>query len=127
MPVRHELGTLPLVTGQTNLPDLVTESHRPGAEVAPDSGPETRWDREMFGTGDVRTGKNEHMDPVIIEVALNGATRPRSQPHVPINPEQIATSGIACVEAGPPSSTSTTICGPCGPPEAGPRPWEHSD
>ncbi|MEY3340980.1 MAG: hypothetical protein RLZZ269_891 [Actinomycetota bacterium] len=100
MPVRHELGTLPLVTGQTNLPNLVTESHRPGDEVAPDSGPETRWDREMFGPGDVRTGKNEHMDPVIIEVALNGATRPRSQPHVPISPEQIATSGIACVEAG---------------------------
>jgi len=40
------------------------------------------------------------VDPVIIEVALNGATRPATQPHVPISPEQIAASGVACVEAG---------------------------
>jgi len=40
------------------------------------------------------------VDPVIIEVALNGATRPATQPHVPVSPEQIAASGVACVEAG---------------------------
>ena len=40
------------------------------------------------------------MDPVIIEVALNGATRPANQPHVPVSPDQIAADGIACVEAG---------------------------
>ena len=40
------------------------------------------------------------MDPVIIEVALNGATRPATQPHVPVSPDQIAASGVACVEAG---------------------------
>lgn len=37
---------------------------------------------------------------MIIEVALNGATRPAAQPHVPISPEQIAADGISCVEAG---------------------------
>jgi uncharacterized protein (DUF849 family) len=40
------------------------------------------------------------VDPVVIEVAVNGATRPAVQPHVPITPEQIATDGIACVDAG---------------------------
>ena len=40
------------------------------------------------------------MEPVIIEVAVNGATRPSEQRHVPITPEQIATDGVACVDAG---------------------------
>lgn len=40
------------------------------------------------------------MDPVIIEVAVNGATRPDRQRHVPITPDQIARDGITCVEAG---------------------------
>ena len=40
------------------------------------------------------------MNPVIIEVAVNGATRPGQQRHVPITPEQIAADGIACVDAG---------------------------
>ncbi len=43
---------------------------------------------------------NAAVDPVIIEVALNGATRPSQQRHVPITPEQIAADGIACVDAG---------------------------
>ena len=40
------------------------------------------------------------MDPVIIEVAVNGATRPSVQRHVPVTPGQIAIDGIACVDAG---------------------------
>ena len=40
------------------------------------------------------------VDPVIIEVALNGATRPANQPHVPVSPDEIAADGIACVDAG---------------------------
>ena len=70
MPVRHELRTLPLVTG---LPNLVI------AGIA---------------------CQTSAVDPVIIEVALNGATRPSVQPHVPVGPGQIAASGVACVEAG---------------------------
>lgn len=40
------------------------------------------------------------MDPVIIEAAVNGATRPSVQRFVPVTPEQIAQDGIACVDAG---------------------------
>lgn len=40
------------------------------------------------------------MDPVIIEVAVNGATRPSVQRHVPITPQQIASDAMACVDAG---------------------------
>jgi uncharacterized protein (DUF849 family) len=40
------------------------------------------------------------VDPVIIEVAVNGATRPSVQRHVPVTPEQIALDGIGCVDAG---------------------------
>ena len=45
-------------------------------------------------------GQTGAVDPVIIEVAVNGATRPDRQPHVPISPDQIAADGIACVDAG---------------------------
>jgi uncharacterized protein (DUF849 family) len=40
------------------------------------------------------------VDPVIIEVALNGATRRSRQPHVPISPAEIAESGRKCAEVG---------------------------
>ena len=71
-----------------------------GEDPAPDSGPgrancgrpsPVRWPN---------TGQTGPVDPVIIEVAVNGATRPAAQRHVPITPEQIAADGIACVDAG---------------------------
>jgi len=40
------------------------------------------------------------VDALIVEVAVNGATRPSRQPHVPLTPEHIARDGIACVDAG---------------------------
>ncbi|MBU3718487.1 MAG: 3-keto-5-aminohexanoate cleavage protein [Actinobacteria bacterium] len=59
----------------------------------------TKTSGTTAGVGAER-GQTGAVDPVIIEVALNGATRPASQPHVPVSPEQIAASGVACVEAG---------------------------
>lgn len=38
--------------------------------------------------------------PVIIEVALNGATRRSRNPNVPISPSEVAEDAIACIEAG---------------------------
>lgn len=38
--------------------------------------------------------------PVIIEVALNGATRPTRNPTVPISPAEIAEDALACIDAG---------------------------
>lgn len=38
--------------------------------------------------------------PVIIEVALNGATRRSRNPNVPITPQEIAVDALACLEAG---------------------------
>lgn len=38
--------------------------------------------------------------PVIIEVAVNGATPRSRQPHVPVTPEEIAADGVRCVDAG---------------------------
>jgi len=38
--------------------------------------------------------------PVIIEVALNGATRPEVNPHVPQTQEALVEDALACVEAG---------------------------
>lgn len=40
------------------------------------------------------------MDPVIIEAAVNGATRRTAQPHVPIDPAEIAADGRAAADAG---------------------------
>ncbi|MDH3679681.1 MAG: 3-keto-5-aminohexanoate cleavage protein [Acidimicrobiia bacterium] len=39
-------------------------------------------------------------EPVIIEVALNGATTKTRNPYVPITPEEIAADGLGCIEAG---------------------------
>ncbi len=38
--------------------------------------------------------------PVIIEVALNGATRRSRNPRVPITPQEIAADALACLDAG---------------------------
>ena len=38
--------------------------------------------------------------PVIIEVAVNGATRRSRNPNVPISPEELAAEALACLEAG---------------------------
>jgi 3-keto-5-aminohexanoate cleavage enzyme len=39
-------------------------------------------------------------EPVIIEVALNGATNRERNPHVPQSPDEIAADAIACIDAG---------------------------
>jgi 3-keto-5-aminohexanoate cleavage enzyme len=39
-------------------------------------------------------------EPVIIEAAINGATRKDRNPHVPITPEEIAADALACLDAG---------------------------
>ena len=38
--------------------------------------------------------------PVLIEVALNGATRPEVNPHVPQTQERLVEDALACIEAG---------------------------
>jgi 3-keto-5-aminohexanoate cleavage enzyme len=38
--------------------------------------------------------------PVIIEVAINGATRKTANPHVPISEDEIVADALACFEAG---------------------------
>jgi len=38
--------------------------------------------------------------PVIIEVAINGLKSKRDNPHVPVDPAEIAADALACVEAG---------------------------
>lgn len=38
--------------------------------------------------------------PVIVEVALNGATRRHRNPNVPISPEELAADALACIDAG---------------------------
>ncbi|MCA1481437.1 3-keto-5-aminohexanoate cleavage protein, partial [Bradyrhizobium sp. NBAIM08] len=38
--------------------------------------------------------------PVILEVAVNGATRRTQNPNVPITPDEIAADCIACIDAG---------------------------
>lgn len=40
------------------------------------------------------------MDPVIIECAINGITTKATNPHVPIDPSEIAADALACIEAG---------------------------
>jgi uncharacterized protein (DUF849 family) len=39
-------------------------------------------------------------EPVVIEVALNGITSRRTNPDVPVSPEELAAAAIACVDAG---------------------------
>ena len=38
--------------------------------------------------------------PVIIEVAVNGAKTREQQPHVPLTPAEVAADEIACIDAG---------------------------
>ena len=38
--------------------------------------------------------------PVVIEVAINGVTRPEINPNVPLTPEAIAADAVACRDAG---------------------------
>jgi len=93
-PSTHELRTLPLVRPPPNLPTLVVLVrifHRIGEEAPPD-----------FGaiTPPVGVGQTGPVNPVIIEVALNGPTRRSRQPHVPISSAEIAESGRKCAQAG---------------------------
>ena len=39
-------------------------------------------------------------NPVVLEVALNGVTPRERNPHVPVEPEEIAADALACLEAG---------------------------
>lgn len=40
------------------------------------------------------------MHPVIIECAINGVTSKATNPHVPVEPSEIAVDALACLEAG---------------------------
>jgi uncharacterized protein (DUF849 family) len=40
------------------------------------------------------------VDPVIIECAINGATSKTTNPHVPVEPSEIAADALACMRAG---------------------------
>jgi 3-keto-5-aminohexanoate cleavage enzyme len=40
------------------------------------------------------------MDPVIIECAINGVTSKVTNPHVPVEPSEIAADALACIDAG---------------------------
>lgn len=40
------------------------------------------------------------MDPVIIECAVNGVTSKATNKHVPVEPSEITTDALACIEAG---------------------------
>ena len=48
-------------------------------------------------------------DPVIIEVAINGATTKARQPHVPITREEMVADALACLEDDDPSPTFTEL------------------
>src|SRR5439155_9341575 len=43
---------------------------------------------------------HHHMDPVVIEVAVNGVTRKERNPAVPVAPEEVAADTIQCLDAG---------------------------
>jgi uncharacterized protein (DUF849 family) len=43
---------------------------------------------------------SDNTTPVMIEVAVNGATKRERNPHVPQTPEEIAADAIACIDAG---------------------------
>jgi uncharacterized protein (DUF849 family) len=53
--------------------------------------------------------------PVIIEAAINGATKKDKNPNVPISPEEIAADALACIEAG--ASIIHAHCDPVGGPD----------
>ena len=40
------------------------------------------------------------MDPLIIEVAINGGTPKARNPHVPVTPEEVTKDALACMDAG---------------------------
>ena len=40
------------------------------------------------------------MNPVIIECAINGVTSKATNPHVPVEPSEIAADALGCIEAG---------------------------
>jgi 3-keto-5-aminohexanoate cleavage enzyme len=46
------------------------------------------------------TGNDHAMDPVIIEVAVNGVTRKERNPTVPVQPDEVAADTIRCLDAG---------------------------
>jgi uncharacterized protein (DUF849 family) len=50
--------------------------------------------------------------PVIIEVAVNGATTPAVNPNVPISPAEVAADALACLEAG--AAIVHAHCSPVG-------------
>jgi len=52
---------------------------------------------------------------VIIEAAINGATKKDANPNVPISPEEIADDALACLEAG--ASVIHAHCDPPGGPD----------
>jgi uncharacterized protein (DUF849 family) len=54
--------------------------------------------------------------PVIIEVAINGATTRATNPHVPKTPEEIAAEALACLGAG--AAIIHAHCDPVGGPDA---------
>ena len=47
----------------------------------------------------VRGNMNDH-ESVIIEVAINGSTKPERNPHVPLTPEAIRVDANRCLDAG---------------------------
>jgi 3-keto-5-aminohexanoate cleavage enzyme len=53
--------------------------------------------------------------PVIIEAAINGATKKDKNPNVPITPEEIASDALACIDAG--ASNIHAHCDPVGGPD----------
>jgi 3-keto-5-aminohexanoate cleavage enzyme len=55
------------------------------------------------------------VQPVIIEAAINGATRKDRNPNVPISPEEIAADALACLEAG--AAIVHAHCDPPGGPD----------
>jgi uncharacterized protein (DUF849 family) len=50
--------------------------------------------------GDPVSNSNAGDSPVVIEVAVNGATKRERSPHVPQTPDEIAADAIACIDAG---------------------------
>ncbi len=53
--------------------------------------------------------------PVIIEAAINGATRKEQNPHVPISPDELTADALACIEAG--AAIIHLHCDPVGGPD----------
>jgi 3-keto-5-aminohexanoate cleavage enzyme len=55
------------------------------------------------------------VQPVIIEAAINGATKKERNPNVPISPEEIAADALACLDAG--AAIVHAHCDPPGGPD----------